>query len=439
MPLYIVYVLLAPLLWALLPLAALFNGKIRTRLLEQASVRRAALARVRGNKGTRTLLLFHAASAGEFEQLKPVLGRIDRSRFFILQTFYSPTIYSKEKGSDLFDAVCYQPFDFPWSVRAFFREFRPRSYVITRHDVWPTHVLVAKRSGVRVCLINANMYEGSLRASWPLRGFNRWLFGNLDTITTGSDRLRAELSKLVSPERVEVTGDTRFDRVLERKAANTTPHFPERMRETRNILLGSILKSDHEVVFGGLAMRYGKGDASLAEAGHRLIIVPHEVDARELASVESQCRKIGIEPRLHSSLGKDELARTVIIDAVGSLADLYAYSHLAYVGGGFDAGVHSVIEPAAYGVPVSFGPNIRILDEAIALNRSGAGKMLRAPAEFAEFLSLLSDDDRLRRTSERTLEFVEKSRNAADRVLEIIMKSKDAGQGPTAGKPGLPR
>lgn len=428
MPLYVVYVLLSPLLWVLLPVAALFSGKIRQRLLEQAAVRRRALAGVRERKGDRTLLLFHAASAGEYEQLKPVLGRIDRKRFFILQTFYSPTIYSKEKGSSLFDAVCYQPFDFPWSVRAFFRQFRPESYVITRHDIWPTHVSVARRLGIRVCLINANMYAGSSRTRWPLRGFNQWLFGNLDTIATGSDRLRDELGKLVPSGRVEVTGDTRFDRVLERKAANTAAHFAAGMRETRNIILGSILKTDHDLVFGGLARRYEKGDASLAEAGHRLIIVPHEIAERELSSIERRCRLIGIEPRRHSALGESELARTVIVDAVGNLADLYAYSDLAYVGGGFEAGVHSVIEPAVYGVPVSFGPNIRILDEAIALHDSGVGRMLRTPAEFAQFLSLLADAEKLRRTSEQTLEFVERSRGAADRVLEIIMKPTGDGE-----------
>ena len=421
MPLYIIYLVLTPVLWGLTLLAGAFNMKIRTRLLQQSSVRRKALANVRRDRGPRTLILFHAASAGEFEQLKPVLARVDRERYFILQTFYSPTIFSEEQDSRYFDAVCYQPFDFPWSVSRFFRDFEPRTYVITRHDIWPNHVFFARRRGIRVYLINANMYGSSSRLKWPMLGFNKWLFGSFDMIMTGSESLRTNLSVLVAPERVEVTGDTRFDRIVERKTERKEAHLPEEMLETENIILGSISGSDHDVVFGGLAMRYENGDASLKEKGHRLIIVPHEVDERELASVEERCRKIGLTVQRYSAMNGGLVSRTVLVDAVGILADLYAYAKLAYVGGGFGAGVHSVTEPAVHGAVVSFGPSISILDEAVALHESGIGSMVRSPEEFSEFLSLLSKTDELCALSKRTLEFVEESRGAADRVLSTIL------------------
>jgi len=421
MPLYVIYLVLTPVLWVVTLLAGAFNKKIRTRLLQQTPARRKALAKVRRDRGSRTLILFHAASAGEFEQLKPVLARIDRDRYFILQTFYSPTIFSEEQDSDYFDAVCYQPFDFPWSVSRFFRDFEPRTYVITRHDIWPNHVFFARRRGIRVYLINANMYEGSARLKWPLRGFNRWLFGNFDMIMTGSESLRTNLSKLVAPEHIVVTGDTRFDRIVERKTERKEVRFPEEMLETENIILGSISASDHDVVFGGLAMRYENGDASLEQRGHRLIIVPHEVDERELANVEERCRKMGLAVQRYSAMNGGLVSRTVLVDAVGILADLYAYAKLAYVGGGFGAGVHSVTEPAVYGVAVSFGPGISILDEAVALHESGIGSVVRSPEEFSEFLSLLSKTDELRALSSRTLKFVEESCGAADRVLSAIL------------------
>ena len=421
MPLYITYLVLMPVLCVVTLLAGAFNKKVRTRLLQQGAARRKALAKVRRDRGSRTLILFHAASAGEFEQLKPVLARIDRDRYFILQTFYSPTIFSEEQDSDYFDAVCYQPFDFPWAVNRFFRDFAPRTYVITRHDIWPNHVFFARRMGIRVHLINANMYESSARLKWPVLGFNKWLFGNFDMIMTGSESLRTNLSGLVAPEQVVVTGDTRFDRIVERKAEHKEMHLPEEMLETENIILGSISGSDHDVVFGGLAMRYEEGDASLKERGHRLIIVPHEVDERELASIEQRCEKIGLTVQRYSDLNGGLVSRTVLVDTVGILADLYAYAKLAYVGGGFGAGVHSVTEPAVYGVVVSFGSSISILDEAVALYESRIGSMVRSPEEFSEFLSLLSKADELRALSSRTLEFVEQSRGAADRVLSTIL------------------
>lgn len=421
MPLYISYLVLMPVLWVITLLAGAFNKKIRTRLLQQSSVRRKALAKVRRDRGSRTLILFHAASAGEFEQLKPVLTRIDRDRYFILQTFYSPTIFSEEQDSDYFDAVCYQPFDFPWSVSRFFRDFEPRTYVITRHDVWPNHVFFARRRGIRVYLINANMYGSSSRLKWPMLGINKWLFGNFDMIMTGSESLRTSLSRLVAPEKVTVTGDTRFDRIVERKTQQKEVHLPEEMHETENIILGSISRSDHDVVFGGLAMRYEGGDASLKEMGHRLIIVPHEVSQTELANVEERCRRIGLTVQRYSAMNGGLVSSTVLVDAVGILADLYAYAKLGYVGGGFGAGVHSVTEPAVYGVVVSFGPSISILDEAVALHESRIGCMVRSPEEFSEFLSLLSKTDELRTLSGRMLAFVEESCGAADRVLSTIL------------------
>lgn len=421
MPLYVVYLVLMPVLWVFTLVACAFNSKIRARMLQQSSARREALARVRQGLGSRTLILFHAASAGEFEQLKPVLARIDRDRFYILQTFYSPTIFSEEKDSEYFDAVCYQPFDFPWSVHRFFRDFKPRIYVITRHDIWPNHVFFAKRRGMKVYLINANLYGSSARLKWPLHGFNKWLFGHFDMILTGSENLRTNLARLVAPERIAVTGDTRFDRIVERRAEQKKAHLPEEVRETDNIVLGSIGKPDHDVVFGGLAMRYERGDASLEELGHRLIIVPHEVGERELAVVEQRCRKIGLSVQRYSSLNGGPVSRTVLVDVVGILADLYAYAKLAYVGGGFGAGVHSVTEPAVYGTVVSFGPGISILDEALALHESGIGSLVRTPGEFSEFLSLLSKTDELHTLSDRTLQFVEESRGATDRVLSIVL------------------
>ena len=117
--------------------SALFNKKIRERLFTGKMINAIT-------KNSNKPIIFHAASAGEFEQIKPFLRERNSSNF-IIQTFFSPTIYNKEKKSSLFDMCCYHPFDFPWTAYFFFKKLRPSKYIVNRHDIWPHHIFFAKK------------------------------------------------------------------------------------------------------------------------------------------------------------------------------------------------------------------------------------------------------------------------------------------------------
>ena len=153
------YWLLSPILWILLPVFANFTPKLRHHWANQKSTWHLAGERKKENGVGKQVVLFHAASTGEFEQLKPILKKVNRSRYFILLTFFSPTIFNIEKNTPLADAVCYHPFDFPWSALLFFRKFDIHHYIITRNDIWPTHLFIAKQLGINTILINANLYR----------------------------------------------------------------------------------------------------------------------------------------------------------------------------------------------------------------------------------------------------------------------------------------
>ena len=138
------YWLLSPILWFIIPIFAIFNPKIRHHWSHQKKSIQSAREKVQKDRNARTVILFHAASTGEFEQLRPILNRIDRSQYFILLSFFSPTVFTREKNTLLADAVCYHPFDFPWSAQSFFRRLNIKYYIITRNDIWPTHLFIAK-------------------------------------------------------------------------------------------------------------------------------------------------------------------------------------------------------------------------------------------------------------------------------------------------------
>ena len=168
--LYILYFLFSPIIFLILILVIPFNKKIRDHWLNG----RKSLQKVI-DKNLKNPIIFHAASAGEFEQIKPLL-RDRTNNQPIIQTFFSPTIYNKAKDSNLFDICCYHPFDFPWSAYFFFKKLNPKKYIINRHDIWPHHILIAKILKIQIIYINANLKSDSFRLKKIFRGFSSWLF-----------------------------------------------------------------------------------------------------------------------------------------------------------------------------------------------------------------------------------------------------------------------
>jgi len=421
MLIYLLYIILSPILWVLLLIISFINNKIGRHWRNQWSTIRNAKRKIIQSCNNRKIIIFHAASAGEFEQLKPILKLIDREKYFIIQSFFSPTIYDEEKNTSLADATCYHPFDFFWSALFFLKSINPDYYIITRHDIWPTHIFFANLQKIKTILINANLHDNSTRLKFGLIYFNRWLFSKFDKILTGSERLKNNLKLLTNSEKIICTGDSRFDRVNNRMEETTLNYFSEEIPNTKNILLGSILLSDIESISNGINKFYPDGDYTLNEKKHRLIIVPHEVDETTLTQIENQFMKLNLHFVRYSQM-ENELPHTILIDKIGILADLYGYAELAYVGGGFGAGVHSVIEPAVYGCAVSFGPNIGILDEAVEMYEKGIGIMVKSGDDFHHFLNLLHKEEKLKQIQINTKHFVKKKKRSAQIILNELFK-----------------
>ena len=368
----------------------------------------------------RKALLFHAASTGEFEQLQPILKKVDRSRYFVLLTFFSPTVFLTEKETALADAVCYHPFDFPWSAWFFFRKMDIQYYIITRNDIWPTHLFIAQKLGIITVLINANLYRDNHYTSWYFRLLFKQVFNQFNLILTGSERLKNNLLHLVPHEKVMVTGDSRLDRVIELKAENNNPLLPESFVSSPTLILGSINPSDYPVIFEGIANYYPNGSQSLDEKNHRIIIVPHEINKSELQIIENRLDKIGFSWSYYSEMEKFENSRVIIINKIGILANLYKYSDAAYVGAGFGAGVHSVIEPSVYNNLVSFGPNYQIVDMAVSLVKNKLATVINNSDDFVQFLTLLNNPSKLKIVSENMGQFLSKQKQASDAIIEAI-------------------
>ena len=414
------YWLLSPILWILLPVFAIFTPKLRHHWANQKSTWHLAGERKKENGAGKQVVLFHAASTGEFEQLKPILKKVNRSRYFILLTFFSPTIFNIEKNTPLADAVCYHPFDFPWSALLFFRKFDIHHYIITRNDIWPTHLFIAKQLGINTILINANLYRERHYNSRFMIFFLKQIFDNFNLILTGSERLQSNLLNLVSQKKILVTGDSRLDRLLELKSENNSPLLPECFASSHTLILGSIIPSDFPVIFEGFKEYYPNGNQSLEQKDHRIIIVPHEINKSELNIIENKLSELGLSWAYYSEKEKLKESQVVIINKIGILANLYKYSDLAYVGAGFGAGVHSVIEPAVYKNVVSFGPNYQIVDMAVSLVEDELASVINNSEDFVQFLTLLSNPDNLEKYKGKMAHFISEQKLASDAIIKAI-------------------
>jgi 3-deoxy-D-manno-octulosonic-acid transferase len=407
---YLLYLLCSPLLWLLVYTLGMLHAKTRHRHRDTGAARRRLLRQLRTN--TKPVILFHAASAGEFEQLQPLLASIDRQRYFVLQTFFSPSIFKKAQyHAHLFDAYCYHPFDFPWSAWWFLRRVKPRQYWVTRHDLWPNHLLLCRCLGIQTILINANFYH---RTKGLMARFKRFLLRQFDCIVTGSESLQQRLQQFLARQDVQHLADTRFLQVHRRKQLARNDWFATDIYQTQNIIFGSVDKDDYPVIFSALAQYYPDGHASVVAKQQRLLLVPHEVDEASIIECELYCTQMGLMPQRYSQLDSTTPPFVLIVDAVGMLAELYQYAVLAYVGGGFEkpirfkqTGVHSVIEPAVFGCAVCFGPNIDLLDEAVQMAQLDAAMIVHDAESMLGCLCLLDNAHALAAQQEKVRAFMQ--------------------------------
>lgn len=351
----------------------------------------------------RPLLWIHAPSVGEALQARPIveLIRSERPAVQIAFTYYSPSAerFARSLAVDFSD---YLPLDDAPNVDAALEALAPSALVFSKLDVWPVLTERAAARGVRLGLLSATLAAGSSRRSFVAKALLHDAYARLDAVGAISQEDAARLVGLgVRPNVIEVTGDTRYDEVW-RNAANAADAFPE-LAGTSICVAGSTWPTDERVVLPGWL-----------GSGIRLIVAPHEPTPTHVLSVETWAasRKVA-SSRLSSGSTTADL---VIVDSVGVLARLYARATVAYVGGGFHrAGLHSVLEPAAFGVPVLFGPQHASSRDAGLLLAAGGGFVVRSPDELR---ARLSADNGAAGTAAK--EVVRQGLGAARRSLALV-------------------
>lgn len=418
MILYFIYLLFSPIIWILLQISRLFSYKINQRFnLINYSINN-CVNKINNNKNKK-VLIFHSASSGEFEQVKPVLKLIDRKKYFIILSFFSPTAYELNHSKIGCDSIIYHPYDFIWSSIRFFYTINPDLYIITRHDIWPTHIITASLFKLKIYLINANYNTKSMRFNVMLKSFNKYIFKNFTKILTGSERLKLLLSNIFNAKNIIVTGDSRFDQVIDRKN-NKKEYLNSEIYDTKNIIFGSVLLSEIPLIISSIKKIYSNNDV-LKNKKNRIIIVPHEVDDNSCTLIKNKFAEQNLNLEITDLTLQKKLNEIILIKKVGVLANLYKYADLAYVGGGFKRGVHSVIEPAIHKCYVSCGPRIELLDEAIEMSSAGLLKIIKNTYDLSKFISILNSNFNLEPLQKKIERFVYQRANVSNKIINHIL------------------
>ena len=399
--------------------SALWNPKARAWV----EGRRELFQRLEGKRAELNgCLWMHCASVGEFEQGRPVLEAIKsvRPELPVLLTFFSPSGFNMHKDSALADHVDYLPADSVANAAQLVELIAPRACLFVKYEFWYHHLHALKAKNVPVFLVSAIFRKDQPFFTW-FGGAWRKMLGCYTHIFT-QDEASHQLLAAISITNVSVSGDTRFDRVRTIVDANEELETAKAFcaaSKSLVVVCGSTWPKDEQMILS--ALEKGK-------IRPRLIVAPHELSAEHLGAIEARFPKPLItwtEATAASNSISSFPIDTLLVDGMGMLARLYKYADIVYVGGGFGDGIHSVLEAAAWGKPVIFGPHHRKFPEAQGLIDVGAGFEVKNAEELHAVLDrLLEDPVALRKASEGARRYVRERVGAAvavaDRVLARI-------------------
>jgi 3-deoxy-D-manno-octulosonic-acid transferase len=397
------------------------------------AARRAAPARLaewarQDRDPSRPLVWFHAPSVGEGLQARAVFEalRARRPDIQLVYTHFSPSAEAFAASLTV-DFASYLPYDRAADMTTALNALHPALLVFTKLDLWPELATQAAARGVPVAMVAATVTADSGRLRWPARFATRTGYAALTAVAAVSRGDADRLQELgVAPTRIRITGDPRADSVCA-VVAEVAPDDPLTMlaMPSDTLVAGSTWPDDEAVLLEAFAT------VRAAEPRARLIVVPHEPTPAHLEALHAMARRHDLPaPVLLSQLVPGDPPALVVADRVGVLARLYANGAMAYVGGGFgSAGIHSVLEPAAWGRPVVIGGRDRGSRDAALLRDAGGLITLPATAAAqrlaARWLEWLRDPERAKAEGERNRAALEEERGASDRsaaMLEALLR-----------------
>ncbi len=391
---------------------ALFNGKIRSGVLGRRQTFRTLKENINPDD---TYFWFHCASLGEFEQGLPVFEALKQNYpdYKVVLTFFSPSGYEVRKNTPIADIVVYLPLDTRANANAFLSIVNPQLTIFVKYEFWPNFLFELKKRNLNLYLISAVFRENQSFFKW-YGGLMRQALLAFNHIFTQDEQSKA-LLKGIDYNHVTVSGDTRFDRVTKQLNQDNSVDFIERfIGDAICMVLGSTWPDDDK-----LYLDYINSNTC---DNLKFIIAPHNINSRY---VNSLLKQLKVKTMCYSKMHPDtDLSgyQVFILDTIGYLSKVYSYADIAYVGGAAGTtGLHNILEPAVFGIPILIGKNYHKFPEAKQLITSGGVTVIKVPKDFKEQTDALISDKTLRvEQGQINSDFIRKNKGAVVQILNHI-------------------
>jgi 3-deoxy-D-manno-octulosonic-acid transferase len=353
----------------------------------------------------------HCASLGEFEQGRPVIEAV-KKRFpdlKIVLTFFSPSGYEVRKNYPGADCIIYLPSDMPGNAKKFVTLLNPEFVIFVKYEFWNNYISALYNKKIPLYLISAIFRPQQHFFKW-YGSFFRTMLRKFRKIFV-QDRSSFDLLSDIGIESISLAGDTRFDRVVEiARTAKDIIQLEQFRGDEKLFLAGSSWKQDEEII---------------AEYINRFpdrmkwVFAPHEIHK---ANIERLEKLLNVSVAKFSEFNETSAgSRVLIIDNIGMLSSAYKYAYIAAIGGGFGKGIHNILEPACWGIPVMFGPEHKKFREAVDLINENGAMTFNSFGDFSDILDRwLTDEPFYLKSAKSALFYISNNTGATEKILQEI-------------------
>lgn len=413
---FFLYTLLVEIVQQVLKIIALFSPKIKLFLIGRKEVFSTLNAKLSPDDKS---IWFHAASLGEYEQGLPVLEKVKEKfpNHKIVLTFFSPSGYEVRKNNTIADVTVYLPLDTKQNAIRFIKAIKPEMVFFIKYEYWPNYLNELKNRQIKTYLISGIFREKQSFFKW-YGGFYRKALKSFNHFFVQNDSSK-NLLQSIGFNNVTVSGDTRFDRVVSILERDNSLDFIEQFVKDSStalrvttIVIGSSWPKDEE-----LLLEY----INSTPHNVKFVIAPHNIKSEQISNLKAQITKNVV---LFSEKEGKKLSNydVFIIDTIGILTKIYSYADIAYVGGGFgNPGVHNILEPATFGVPIVIGSNYSHFAEATALvHQEGCISIANQKELNQAFDLLIANTDERHEKGHICSTFVQMNKGATQKILKMI-------------------
>lgn len=406
-----IYSILLSILSFILPILGRFNKKIKKFVEGRENIFQEIENKRKPND---KIIWIHAASLGEYEQALPIINNLKllHSEYKIWLTFFSPSGYEVKKNSQEVDYISYLPLDTSKNALQFIKILNPQLCIFVKYEIWPNYMKAIQSNGIPSILMSALFREDQSLFKHP-KSIRTKALKKFNAIGV-QDEFSLNLLHSIGYYNTKVTGDTRYDRAWEITQRNNQLDFLDTFCSNAKlcIVCGSTWPED-EALFIEILNQIPEGI--------KLVIAPHEIQPER---IKKFCEKTQKKASIWSNHSSAELldSSLLIIDTIGYLTRAYSYADIAYVGGAIGAtGLHNILEPAAFGIPVVYGSNSHKHPEAELLAQDKGGFFVKDSVILNKILTQLIIDENLRKGAGKNAhQFIHKNTGATSKTLELI-------------------